>query len=117
MCFVLLSTFPGWHEEVNDDESTIEVKPFPSRQVSHAALAASAVGFAFGLISALWQHINSAAAASMAEKLSYGQITGHVGSAAMAFGWIGVVLIGVVSLGLLVMILSISLIRRLTDEE
>ncbi|KAJ5152924.1 uncharacterized protein N7482_009402 [Penicillium canariense] len=116
-CFVMLSTFPGWHEEVDDGGSAVEVKPFPSRQVSHAALGASAVGFAFGLISALWQHINSAAAASMAEKLSYGQITGHVGPAAMAFGWIGVVLIGVETLGLLVMIMSIKIIESLADDD
>ncbi|KAJ5736579.1 Ca2+ regulator and membrane fusion protein Fig1-domain-containing protein [Penicillium malachiteum] len=117
ICFLMLATFPGWHEELDETGSDVEIKPFPSRPVSHAALATSAVGFSFGLIAALWQHINSAAAASMAEKLSYGQITGHVGPAAMAFGWIGVVLIGVVAHGLLVMIMSISLIRKLTYDE
>ena len=117
LCFVMLSTFPGWHEEVDEAGSTVEVRPFPSRLVSQAAMVALAVGFAFGIISALWQHISTAAAASMAEKLSYGQINGHVGPAAMALGWIGVALIGVVALGLLVMILSINLIRRLTDDE
>ncbi|KAJ6021626.1 Ca2+ regulator and membrane fusion protein Fig1-domain-containing protein [Penicillium herquei] len=116
ICFLMLATFPGWHEELDDAGSDVEIKPFPSRQVMQAALVTSALGFAFGLISALWQHINSAAA-SMAEKFSYGQITGHVGPAAMAFGWIGVVLIGVVAHGLLVMIVSISLIRMLTADD
>ncbi|KAJ5728019.1 hypothetical protein N7493_004349 [Penicillium malachiteum] len=116
ICFLMLATFPGWHESPDEDGSSVEIRPFPSRQVSRAALAAAALGFSFGLMSALWQHINSAAAASMAEKLSYGQITGHVGPAAMAFGWIGVALIGAVSLGLQVMIVSINLIIKLTDE-
>ncbi|KAJ5722881.1 hypothetical protein N7488_000916 [Penicillium malachiteum] len=78
ICFLMLGTFPGWHEETDENESTVEVKPLPSRQVSQAALAAAALRFSFGFISVLWQHINSAAAASMAEKLSYGQITGHL---------------------------------------
>lgn len=113
----MLSTFPGWHEEVDEEGSTVEVRPFPSRKVSQAALGSLTVGFAFGIISALWQHISAAAAASMAEKMSYGQINGHVGPAAMAFGWIGVGLITLVALGLLVMILSIKLIQQLIDDE
>ncbi|KAJ5259309.1 Ca2+ regulator and membrane fusion protein Fig1-domain-containing protein [Penicillium angulare] len=114
---ILLSTFPGWHEEIDDGESEVEVKPFPARKVTHAVLITSGVGLSFAFVSVLWQHINSAAAASMAEKMSYGQITGHVGSAAMTFGWAGVALISIVVIGILVMIMSLAMIRQLTDDE
>ncbi|KAJ5088597.1 Ca2+ regulator and membrane fusion protein Fig1-domain-containing protein [Penicillium angulare] len=114
---VMLSTFPGWHEEEDDAGSAVEVKPFPSRPMTQAVLVTSIVGMSFCFVSVLWQHMNSAAAASMAEKLSYGQITGHVGTAAMTFGWLGMGLIAVEVFGIAIMILSISLIRRLTDEE
>lgn len=115
--FLLLSTFPGWHEEVDDSGSEREVKPFPSRPVSYAVFYALAIAFAFGFVSALWQHINSSSTASMVETLTYGVVSGHVGPAAMALGWIAVGLIGIAALGMIVMIMSISLIRKLTDDE
>ncbi|GAB1198082.1 hypothetical protein APSETT444_007390 [Aspergillus pseudonomiae] len=110
-------TFPGWHEEVDETGSEREVKPFPSRPVSQAALGLSSLGFIFALISILWQHINSSAAGTMAESLTYGAIESHVGTAAMILGWAAVACLGIVTLALLVMIMSISLLRRLTDGE
>lgn len=53
----------------------------------------------------------------MAETLTYGAVSGHVGTAAMVLGWFAVGLIGTVAIGLLIMIMSISLIARLTDES
>ncbi|KAJ6095280.1 hypothetical protein N7486_006026 [Penicillium sp. IBT 16267x] len=116
-CFILMSTFPGWHEEKNESGSEIEVKPFPSRPVSQIALGLISRSFGFSFISVLWQHINSSSTASMAETLTYGAVSGHVGTAAMVLGWFAVGLIGVVAIGLLIMILSISLITRLSDES
>ncbi|EIT73576.1 hypothetical protein AO1008_04837 [Aspergillus oryzae 100-8] len=116
ICFLALATFPGWHEEVDEDGSEREVKPFPSRRVSQAALGMSTLGFIFALISILWQHINSSAAGTMSESLTYGAIESHVGTAAMVLGWAAVVCLGVVALALLVMIMSISLLRQLTEE-
>ncbi|KAJ5772425.1 Ca2+ regulator and membrane fusion protein Fig1-domain-containing protein [Penicillium odoratum] len=116
-CFLLLSTFPGWHQEVDDSGSEVEVKPFPSRAVSQAALGIISLSFGFAFISVLWQHINSSSTASMAETLTYGAVSGHVGTAGMILGWFAVALIGGVSLGLLIMILSISIIDRLTDSS
>ena len=81
------------------------------------SLGAIALGFGFGLISVLWQHINSSSTASMAETLTYGAVSGHVGSAAMALGWVGVALLGLVTVGLLIMKLSIELIMRLTYDD
>lgn len=95
----------------------MEVKSFPSRPVSQAAFAALITAFAFGFISVLWQHINSSSTASMVETLTYGAVSGHVGPAAMALGWIAVGMVGVAAFGLLIMIMSISLIRKLTEEE
>lgn len=53
----------------------------------------------------------------MVETLTYGAVSGHVGPAAMALGWIAVGMVGVAAFGLLIMIMSISLIRKLTEEE
>ena len=117
ICFVLLWTFPGWHEEVNDDGSEIEVKPFPSRPVSQVALGLIGLGFMFGLISILWQHINSSAAGTMAEGLTYGAVESHIGTVAVVLGWAAVVCMGLSTVALLTMIWSIERIRLLTDED
>ncbi|KAJ5557220.1 Ca2+ regulator and membrane fusion protein Fig1-domain-containing protein [Penicillium frequentans] len=114
-CFILLSTFPGWHSETSAGGSDVEVKPFPSRVVSQVALCLISFSFAFVSISVLWQHINSSSTASMAETLTYGAVSGHVGTAAMVLGWFAVGLIGVATIGLLIMIMSISLLIRMTD--
>ncbi|KAJ5173764.1 uncharacterized protein N7500_001695 [Penicillium coprophilum] len=116
ICILLLSTFPGWHEEVDDEGSMRAVKPFPSRPVTWACSLIMVTGFGFGLISILWQHINSSATATMTEMLTYGAVSGHVGGVAMALGWLSVGLISLVALGMLVMILSIQLIMKLTEE-
>lgn len=51
----------------------------------------------------------------MAETLTYGAVSGHVGTAAMVLGWFAVGLIGVATIGLLIMIMSISLLRKFSD--
>ncbi|KAJ5089411.1 hypothetical protein N7532_008095 [Penicillium argentinense] len=117
VAFVLLSTFPAWHEERDEDGSVVEVKPFPSRPVTQAIAIALVVGFGLGLVSILWQHINSSSTASMAETLTYGAVSGHVGAGAMALGWVAIGIIGVVGLGIVAMIMSISLIRLSTDDD
>ncbi|KAJ5584353.1 uncharacterized protein N7459_004153 [Penicillium hispanicum] len=116
-CFLLLGTFPGWHEKVSDTGSEVEVKPFPARPVVGACLFTIGPAFGFALISVLWQHINSSSTASMVETLTYGAVAGHVGAAAMAFGWIAVGLVATVGLGLFIMKLSINLIMALTEED
>jgi hypothetical protein len=117
IAFVLLSTFPGWHEERDESGSDVEVKPFPSRPVSHGVLVVLVIGFCLGITSILWQHINSSSTASMAEILNYGAVSGHVGAGSMALGWISVFIIGMVGLAMQVLIMSISILRRLTDDD
>ncbi|TVY55454.1 hypothetical protein LCER1_G003618, partial [Lachnellula cervina] len=105
---LLLATFPDWHEEEVAEGSSREVKPFPSRPVSQLALGIITLASLFAFVSLLWQHVATSAAASMIRSLSYGTVRGHVGPAAMALGWVGVFFSIVVTIGLLVMILSIK---------
>ena len=51
----LLLSFRGWHEELDEDGSIREVKPFPSQPVSLIALAASTLASILALISMTWQ--------------------------------------------------------------
>ena len=64
----------------------------------------------------MWQHTASVAAATTAQDMTYGAVKSQLGAASMTLGWIGLALLVVPTLGLLVMILSISLLDRLTDD-
>lgn len=46
-----------------------------------------------------------------------GSVRSGIGTSAMVLGWFGFGLMVVVTIGLLVMILSIRLLRQLTDED
>ena len=111
--FVLVASFPRWHTDVNDAESEVDVKPFPSRPVSQVAQAAMSLAAILVLVSALWQHIATATAASMGGSLAYGTVRGGVGTAAMVLGWGGLLLISLGAIGLLFMILSIQVLHDL----
>ncbi|KAK6443708.1 hypothetical protein LTR95_000535 [Oleoguttula sp. CCFEE 5521] len=115
--FLLLATFPGWHEEHDARTgSDIDIKPFPSRPVSQVALALIFIASIFVLVSVLWQHTASVAAAQIAQDFGNGSVRSGVGTSAMVLGWFGFGLLVVVTIGLLVMILSIHLLDKLTDE-
>ncbi|KAH9826382.1 membrane fusion mating protein FIG1 [Teratosphaeria destructans] len=115
--FLLLATFPGWHEEHDARTgSDIDIKPFPSRPVSQVALALIFISSIFVLVSVLWQHTASVAAAQVAQDFGNGSVKSGVGTSAMVLGWFGFALLIIVTIGLLVMILSIHLLDRLTDE-
>ncbi|CAF9917678.1 MAG: hypothetical protein GOMPHAMPRED_001348 [Gomphillus americanus] len=116
VCFILLATFPGWHEEVNDNDSLEDVKPFPSRPVSQAALALIFVASIFVLVSVLWQHTASVAASTIAADLGNGSVQSGVGTSAMVLGWFSFVLFIIVSIALLVMIISIKVLETVTEE-
>lgn len=116
LSFLLLATFPGWHEELNNQGSDIEVKPFPSRPVSQVALALIFVASVFILVSVLWQHTASVAASTIAQDLGNGSVKSGVGTSAMLLGWFGFAFFIIVSIGLLCMILSINYFSQLTDD-
>ncbi|KAF2278431.1 membrane fusion mating protein FIG1 [Westerdykella ornata] len=116
--FILLATFPGWHEERDAATgSDVDVKPFPSRPVSQVALALIFIASIFILVSVLWQHTASVAAAAVAQDLGNGSVKSGIGTSAMVLGWFGFVLFIIVTIGLLVMILSIIVLDRLTDND
>jgi len=113
---LLLGTFPGWHKDVDAEGDEHEIKPFPSRLVTSVALACLILSFIFALISTLWQHIAAVAVATSLSTFIGGAITSHVGATSMALGWTAVGLLALAIMGVLVMILSIQLLDRLTDE-
>lgn len=54
----------------------------------------------------------------MAEMLSYGAVSGHVGVGSMTIGWIAVVIIALVGSSVMSWIwMSIALFRRLTEDQ
>jgi hypothetical protein len=112
ICLLLLATFPGWHEEEDDRGSEREVKPFPSRPVSQIALAIIFIASIFVLVSVLWQHTASVAASIIAQDLGNGSVLSGVGTSAMVLGWFSFALLIIVTIGLLVMILSIRVLSE-----
>jgi hypothetical protein len=115
-CFILLATFPGWHDEVGPDGEEVETRPIPSRPVSQVALALVFVSAVFVLVSVLWQHTASVAASTIAQDMGNGSVLSGVGSSAMILGWFGFGFLVVVTIGLLVMVLTIRMITEITDE-
>jgi len=112
ICFILLATFPGWHEESDERGTDRDIKPFPSRAVSQAALAIIFIASIFVLVSVLWQHTASIAASIIAQDLGNGSVKSGVGTTAMVLGWFGFALLIIVTIGLLVMILSIRVLTE-----
>ncbi|KAM9882871.1 hypothetical protein VDGL01_02942 [Verticillium dahliae] len=110
---LLLATFPGWHEDNTSNGSEREVKPFPSRVVSRAALGCLVVSCVLTLLTGFWQHLSSSSATTMVKFFTYGVATGHVGAGAMALGWLATFFLIVACIGLLVMILSISVLSNM----
>ncbi|KAI9755554.1 MAG: hypothetical protein M1815_004868 [Lichina confinis] len=117
VCFLLLATFPGWHEEIDETGDVEAKKPFPSRAVSQVALAIIFVASIFVLVSVLWQHTASVAATTIAQDLGNGSVKSGVGSTAMILGWFSFALLIIVTIGLLVMILSLRMAAILTDDD
>jgi hypothetical protein len=105
MSIILLSTFPGWHEERDE------------RTGSDVALACSFVAAVLLLVSSLWQHVGSVGAAAMAETAFYGNVHTDIGAQAVSMAWISFTLLTIAMIGLLLMILAIMVLDRLTDND
>ncbi|KAK0126633.1 hypothetical protein ONS95_008219 [Cadophora gregata] len=116
LTILLLATFPGWHEEVDDEGSEREVKPFPSRPVIKLALGALILGALFCFISVMLQHVAGAAGSALVESLSYGTVRAKVGTTSMVIGWGGELLYVLATIGLLMLALSISNLMRAVDD-
>ena len=117
MVFALLATFPGWHEEYDARTGEdVDNKPFPSRPSSAFCCFALALASIFLLASALWQHVAAAAASSLTAAISQGFLQGSIGPTATALVWLSFALMTISFAGTLVIILSISVLDRLTDD-
>lgn len=115
--FLLLATFPGWHEEVDRDSGeTVDIKPFPSRPVMYVALACSLVATICLLTSSLWQHIGSVGSAAMAEIAYQGNVHTTIGALAVSMIWASFTVTLLAMLGLQIIIWSITILDRLADD-
>lgn len=76
------------------------------------ALAIIFIASIFVLVSVLWQHTASVAASIIAQDLGNGSVKSGVGTTAMVLGWFGFALLIIVTIGLLVMILSIRVLSE-----
>lgn len=109
----MLATFPSWYEEEDSEGSERVVHAIPSRAVSQVALAIIFVSSIFILVSVLWQHTASVAAAVIAQDFGNGSVKSGVGTSAMVMGWFSFALLIIVTIGLIVTILTISVVNDL----
>ena len=114
---LLLSTFPGWHEELDEEGSEREVRPFPSRPVSQVALLLSFLSCLLLLISATWAHVGSVAFAASVDSTEYVRLKTSLGTANLALTWVAFSSMVILTFGLLIMIVSVALLDRLVDED
>ncbi|KAK2029638.1 hypothetical protein LX32DRAFT_638898 [Colletotrichum zoysiae] len=110
--FIVMAAFPGWHKEEDSEGSDQHVKLFPSKAAVKIALAFSFASAVISLFATFWQHLSSSAAIAMSSAFTQGAVTGHVGVAAMALGWVSVFLLMTTFIGILAMFLSISVLLR-----
>lgn len=80
------------------------------------ASSSSVVASLLALVSMLWQHIASVAAATIAQDMAYGTLQSHIGLSAMAVGWAGVALLILVSIELLALKSSLPSLINLRKE-
>jgi hypothetical protein len=115
---LVLATFPKWHSEPDpDDESESQtVLPVPTRFVAQISLAIIFIASIFVLVSVLWQHTASVAASIIAQDFGNGSVISGVGTSAMVMGWFGFTLLIIVTIGILVMVLTIKVIENLTED-
>ncbi len=65
------------------------------------------------LVSVLWQHTASVAASVIAQDFANGVVKSGVGTSAMVLGWFSFALLIIVTIGLIVTILTISVVHQL----
>ena len=71
----------------------------------------------FIFVSVMWVHMGAVAAATSLDLIYGDLVVTHIGWIPLLFGWLAVVLEAVVLIGIVVMILSINLLDRLTEED
>jgi hypothetical protein len=118
LAFLGLASFPGWHEERDARTgSDIDIKPFPSRAVSKVVAFALGAASLLLMVSALWQHVAAATVVALVSSAVQGRdVVGHIGVASIALVWVPFALTVFAFQGMVVMVLSINLLDRLTEE-
>ena len=116
LVFILLSTFPGWHVEVDDQTgSVVDVKPFPSRSVTTVCLALSFFAAVMSIGAAFWHHVSCATAATFMKLWGLDLLSVSVGPIAVAFAWLGASLLCGVFWACFVTSTSMEILDNLTD--
>ena len=70
----------------------------------------------FAIVSVIWMHIGTVAAATTLDLIYGSLLVTHVGWIPMFLGWFSGTLQAIITIGVIVMILSMDLLDRLTDE-
>lgn len=71
----------------------------------------------FAIVSVIWMHIGTVAAATTLDLIYGSLLVTHVGWIPMFLGWFSVTIQAIVAAGTIVTIVSIDSLDRLTDEE
>lgn len=117
LALFLLSTFPSWYELSYDPGSEVDIRPFPSRPVSLVACALAFISSIILLLSSLWHHVAVVAYTAGVGSLAASAVRTDLGTTSIIFLWVSFATITIVGLGLVVMILSISILNRLVDSD
>jgi hypothetical protein len=113
----VMATFPGWHVETNQETgSMVDVKPFPSPKVLGICVACMFLSTLFSLTAATWQHVAATSSASVVEYAFDKGWDTEVGSVAAGLVWAFFFMNAIVMLVLIILIYSIALLDRLTDD-
>lgn len=109
-----MATFPGWHEEVDENGSERDVKPFPSRPVSYVVALLQIAASILVLVSVVWQQSAASAYLSAVDRFRLGLLMTHVGAAGSALAWIACSLEILAAIGIVILI---EFIRTLDGWE
>ena len=113
----LLATTPGWHEEVDENGSMRDVKPFPSRPVVNAATFLQMLGGALAFAAATWQHAAAVSYGAASQLAASGHVSTDIGRTAAAFAWLGCSLLILVCVCSWLQCMFLDSLDRLTDDE
>ena len=113
----LLSTNPGWHEELDSEGNERDVKPFPSRWRFNTNFYIALAAALLALVSVLWQQSAAVAYSLALQAFGKGAVECGIGVSAMVLGWAGVSVLMVTGLMHLTALLVSIVLDKMTLEE
>ncbi|KAI5302901.1 hypothetical protein KEM56_000238 [Ascosphaera pollenicola] len=105
-----------WVAQTFRDAVVFPYLTVPSRPVSQLCLALCFVATVFILVTVLWQHTASVAAATITQDFGNGSVKSGVGVSAMVLGWFGFALLTITTIGILIMIMGLSWVQAKNKE-